>query len=696
MPSATQTGRPMAVTTPLGADVLLLTGFSGQETLSRLFNFYLDLVADSQQTIAFDQLLGQSVTVRVSLQGSTRYFNGLCYRFTQGESDKQVTAYRMELVPKLWLLSKRAQSRIFQQISVPDILQEVLKEVNPEFELQGTFSKRDYCVQYRETDFNFASRLMEEEGIYYYFRHADGSHTMVVANTPAGHADVPEQNPATYKNLEGGEKGAFIHDWGKVQELRAGKYTLWDYCFEKPDSHFEASEEILPEVQVGQASHPLEVGNNGQLEIYDYPGEYAQRFDGVDPGGGDRPSDISNIFTDNQRTASIRMEEEAAAGIVVQGAGNCQQFSAGFKVAVKTLGSSIESASQAEGQYVLTSVLHTARQASIYRSGGGTGFSYHNTFTGIPSGLPYRPPRLTPKPVVHGTQTAVVVGPAGEEIFTDKYGRVKVQFPWDRKGKKDAGSSCWVRVGTLWAGKQWGVIHIPRIGQEVVVAFEEGDMDKPIIVGSIYNAEQMPPYKLPDNKTQSGLKTRSTLKGGAANFNELRFEDKKGSEEVHFHAEKDFNRVVENNDTLKVGSSQADDGSQTIEIWKDRTETVKTGDEKVTIEKGKRDVIVQSDDTHQIKQGNRSVKIDMGNDSLKISMGDRTTKIDLGKSATEAMQSIELKVGQSSITIDQMGVTIKGMMISVEGQVQTQVKGLMTQVNGDAMVKVQGGITMIN
>jgi type VI secretion system secreted protein VgrG len=363
---------------------------------------------------------------------------------------------------------------------------------------------------------------------------------------------------------------------------------------------------------------------------------------------------------------------------------------------------------------VLTGVLHTARQAAIYRPGEGTGFSYHNTFTALPAGLPFRPPRVTPKPVVHGTQTAVVVGPPGEEIFTDKYGRVKVQLPWDRQGKKDAGSSCWVRVATLWAGKQWGVIHIPRIGQEVIVAFEEGDMDKPIIVGSVYNAEQMPPYKLPDHKTQSGLKTRSTLKGGTANFNELRFEDKKGSEEVYFHAEKDFNRVVENNDTLKVGSSQADDGSQTIEVWKDRTETVKTGNEKVTIEKGdrtvtvkqgndrhevsqgKRDVIVQSDDTHQIKQGNRSVKIDMGNDSLQISMGDRTTKIDLGKSATEAMQSIELKVGQSSIKIDQTGVTIKGMLISVEGQIQTQIKGLMTQVNGDAMLQVKGGITMIN
>jgi type VI secretion system secreted protein VgrG len=272
-----------------------------------------------------------------------------------------------------------------------------------------------------------------------------------------------------------------------------------------------------------------------------------------------------------------------------------------------------------------------------------------------------------------------------------------VQFFWDRQGKKNADSSCWVRVGTPWAGKNWGSIHIPRIGQEVIVAFEEGDPDQPIIVGSVYNAEQMPPYDLPANKTQSVLKSRSSPKGGTDDFNELRLEDKKGSEEIYFHAQKNFNRVVENNDTLKVGSNKADDGSQTIEVWKDRTHTVKTGNEKVTIEKGNRDTIVKTgNDTHDVQQGNREVKIGTGNDSLKISAGNRTTKIDAGKSETEAMQSIELKVGQSSIKIDQTGVTIKGMMVQIEGQVQLEAKAPMTTVNGDGMLTLKGGITMIN
>ena len=199
-----------------------------------------------------------------------------------------------------------------------------------------------------------------------------------------------------------------------------------------------------------------------------------------------------------------------------------------------------------------------------YTAGSDTSQIYENTFECIPSALPFKPARTTPRPTVEGTQTAVVVGNAGDEIFTDKYGRVKVQFPWDRKGQKDANSSCWVRVATLWAGKQWGIIHIPRVGQEVMVAFEEGDPDRPIIVGSVYNAANMPPYTLPDNKTQSGYLSRSTLQGTDANFNQLRFEDKKGSEEIYFHAEKDFNRVVENNDTLKIGFDKKDKGNQTI------------------------------------------------------------------------------------------------------------------------------------
>jgi type VI secretion system secreted protein VgrG len=281
---------------------------------------------------------------------------------------------------------------------------------------------------------------------------------------------------------------------------------------------------------------------------------------------------------------------------------------------------------------------------------------------------------------VQGTQTAVVVGPPGEEIFTDKYGRVKVQFHWDREGQNNATSSCWIRVGTPWAGKNWGIIHIPRIGHEVIVDFLEGDPDQPIIVGSVYNADMMPPYALPANKTQSGVISRSTLGGSPANFNQIRFEDLKGSEQVLIHAERNQDIEVEKDETHWVGHDRKKtiDHDETTSIGHDRTETVK------------------NNETITIDQGNRTVTLNMGNDSLTIKMGNQTTKINLGKSETEAMQSIELKVGQSSIKLDQTGVTIKGMTIKVEGQIMTQVKAPMTQVNGDAMLTLKGGITMIN
>jgi type VI secretion system secreted protein VgrG len=245
---------------------------------------------------------------------------------------------------------------------------------------------------------------------------------------------------------------------------------------------------------------------------------------------------------------------------VIEGTSTCRHLAGGHKF-------TLDRHFDANGQYVLTRVEHSASVVGAYTTGEAPAVPYSNSFRCIPVALPFRPARLTPRARVYGTQSATVVGPSGEEIFTDKYGRVKVQFPWDRQGTNDANSSCWVRVGTLWAGQQWGAIHIPRVGQEVIVAFEEGDPDRPIIVGSVYNASMMPPYTLPDNRTQSGIKSRSSLQGSTDNFNELRFEDKKDSELIFFHAEKDFQREVENNDTLKVGFDKKGKGDQTIQVF---------------------------------------------------------------------------------------------------------------------------------
>ena len=307
MPTYSQANRPMGVSTPLGPDVLLLQQFSGSEFLSRLFRFQLEMLAESSTDIAFDQILGQSVTVTLQMpDGSSRHFNGIVNRFSQGQQVPSAmgsaffTRYQAEIVPQLWLLTRKAQSRIFQQVAVPDILKQVLTGLSVDYQLQGTYKPRDYCVQYRETDFDFASRLMEEEGIYYFFTHADGSHKMVVADTPMSHPDVPGATTAIYEVVEGGlRKEDRVHSWEKRQEIRSGKYTLWDQCFELPGQNLEAVKPALASVQVGTVSHTLKVAGNGKLELYDFPGGYAQRFDGITPGGSDRASDIQNIFKDN-------------------------------------------------------------------------------------------------------------------------------------------------------------------------------------------------------------------------------------------------------------------------------------------------------------------------------------------------------------------------------------------------------------
>jgi type VI secretion system secreted protein VgrG len=440
-----------------------------------------------------------------------------------------------------------------------------------------------------------------------------------------------------------------------------------------PGKNLESVKPVLGSVQVGTVTHSLTAGN-GELEIYDYPGGYAQRFDGVSPGGGDRASDVQNIFPDGTRTVGIRMQEETAAAVRLKGESTCRQLVAGGKF---TLTRHFDG----NGAYVLTRVEHLADLGDAYTLGNALA-THLNTFECIPAGLPFRPERTILRPRMDGTQPAVVVGNPGDEIFTDKYGRIKVQFPWDRQGKNNADSSCWIRVATPWAGAQWGIIHIPRVGQEVVVAFEEGDPDRPIVIGSVYNAQEMPPYTLADNKTQSGYLDRSTLKGSSANFNQLRFEDKKGSEEVYFHAEKDFNRVVENNDTLKVGFDKKDQGDQTIQIF--NNQTLQVGDPSAS--DGSQTITIYKDRTATLQTGNETVTIQMGN---------QTTQVSLGSSSTEAMQSITLKVGANSITIDQTGITLQGMMVSVKGDIQTQVQGTMVQVNGDAMTTIKGGIMMI-
>ena len=714
MAEYTQLNRFISVTTPLGPDALLLVGFSGQEAISQLFHFQLDLMAEKTRQIQFDQLLGQKVSIEIIPHQSPTplYLSGICSRVSQGERDATFTAYRMDVVPQFWRLTLSAQSRIFQQMTVLDILKEVLKDLDVVYEIDGDFHPRDYCVQYRETDFNFASRLMEEEGIYYFFQHTADGDQMVVANIPDSHRDVPVQSTIIYEDVMGGERAgeeARIYDWEKSQELRAGKVTLWDHSFELPHKHLEAEKNIQPSVQVGTVTHQLQVGGNDKFEIYDFQGEYAQRFDGVTPGGGDRAGDLQKIFEDNRRTTGIRMQEEALPSIQIQGASSCRNLLSGHKFRVQGLDLQFDG----NGEYVLTSVQHSAHFSGDFRSGQGGEDVYNNSFTCIPAELPFRPQRTTPKPFVQGTQTAIVVGPDGQEIFTDKYGRVKVQFHWDRDGTWDGGSSCWVRVGHAWAGKRWGSMFIPRIGQEVIVAFQEGDPDQPIIIGSVYNAEQMPAYlgdgpdpNHPHNPNLSGIKTNTTLDGDG--FNELRFDDTKDLEQVFIHAERNMDTRVKldsmerviNDRHLIVGQEQ--DGQKMgeqrelvhldkhLNIKRHHTEKIEGnmfltvgkgeesgGNQDIVIEKDKKELIEQNSHLH-VKSG-RMEKID-GSQSLTVGV-DQEEKIG-SKHTVDAGQEIHLKAGMKVVMEAGMELTIKaaGGFIKIDPSGVT-VQGTLVRIN---------------
>ncbi|HEY1379098.1 MAG TPA: type VI secretion system tip protein TssI/VgrG, partial [Gemmataceae bacterium] len=569
MSAVATAARPIAVTTildtPSGPPTFIPRAFEAREAISQLFHAVLDVVVDRRAKFTFDQLLGSPVVVDLadSQFRNTRFFHGLCRQVRQRGGDATFDYYAFDLVPQAWLLTKRTQSRIFQQTTVPDILRKVLGGLDPapSVELSG-FQPRDYCVQYQEPDWDFACRLMEEEGIFYYFRHGAAGHKLVIGNSPGSHKDVPFNQQITLRASSSPAAGEdAITDFDKAQRVVSGRVTLWDHSFELPHKHLEAERKILPKVAVGRATHQLQYGDNWRWEIYTYPGGYADRFDGVTPGGGDRSADLRKIFEDNQRTADIRMEQEAATAVEVRGASTCRQLTPGCTFTLVTPpGDTVAAGLKADGAYVVTSVSHSAASPAGQRSGTTEPFRYRNTFTAIPTGLPYRPPRVTPRPRVPGSQTAVVVGPKGQEIFTDKYGRVKVQFHWDREGKYDGGSSCWVRVATSWAGRRWGTTHVPRIGQEVVVDFLEGDPDRPIIVGSVYNADQMPPYlgDGPDGRHQndpkvSGVKSNSTPDGKG--YNELRFDDTKGKEQVFLHAQGSHDLRVNASSMTSVGGS---------------------------------------------------------------------------------------------------------------------------------------------
>jgi type VI secretion system secreted protein VgrG len=479
----------VSVSTPLGGEPFVVEGFHGDEATSRLFSFTLDFAVARGRDIPFDGLLGQEITVTVTQGSMVRHFNGFVSRFSAGKLDTRAH-YSLDFGPKAWLLTRRRTSRVFEQQSVPQIVAGILRSVPGlafDLRLAGAYPARNYVVQRNETDFDFISRLLEDEGIYYYFVHGPAGHVMVLADSPAGGGEIPGVHVYRTPALLPPPPGS-VTSWEKSQEIRSGLVTLWDHNVQVPAESFEAQAAIQPTVTAGAVEHHLTAGGASALEQFDFPGGYAQRFDGIDPAGGEQPDELAKIQPEGNRLAAVRVQEEAAQALVIHGGSSAPDLAAG---SLFTLGGLM---AQFNGKYFVTGVTH-----KYTPSGGGGAGGYRNEFTCIPSGLPYRPPRSTPKPMLPGLETAIVIAPPGEEIFTDKYARVKVKFPWLPSEPAPGGgsSSCWVRVASPWAGAGTGAgsgpLIVPRVGWEVLVAFEGGDPDLPIIVGSVYNADHPPP-----------------------------------------------------------------------------------------------------------------------------------------------------------------------------------------------------------
>lgn len=600
------------VDTPDDPSGLRFARLSGFDAISDCFEFTVTLQSADFNVKSAD-LLGTPVTVRAGDEDDVRFFHGLVDKFRFAGLKDGWGHYELTLRPALWFLSKRTDNRIFQSKSAVEIIEEILAEQSGlvfETRLNKTYDLRDYCVQYGESDLVFVQRLMEHEGIYYFHEFDDGEHKLILVDDIATLAPVANwdeiefENDVTAKN----DDPQFIHDWDRVDTVVPGTFVHTDYDFVKPSADLMAMDEF----PVGH--------EQDDKEQYSYPGTYTEHKIGSD-------------------LASVRLEEglSPAQRIIAQSTARMPWSGSRFAL--------IKYPRDAENvEYCILRIdyeLVSSAYSSFITRDVDPGFSA--TYRLMPGDIQFRPPRRTPKPVMKGPQTAVVVGPSGEEIHTDEYSRVKVQFHWDRLGGNDENSSCWVRVSSVWAGSGWGFIQIPRIGQEVIVDFLEGDPDQPIITGRVYNAEQMPPYGLPDNATQSGWKSNSSLGGGG--WNELRFEDKAGSEEVYFQAQKDHNELVKNNETrlIQHDMSERVDNNSTQSIGVDRDEDV--GNNKTTQVGVNRTVSIGNNDTETVGV-DRSLSV---GSNETISIGSNSTET-IGSNHSQtvgAMQTILVGAGRT-------------------------------------------------
>jgi type VI secretion system secreted protein VgrG len=660
-----QSERLMQFSSSLGKDVLLIESCEGVEAISRLFEFHVELLAETGTAIAPKAIVGTKVTVSINLndaQGS-RYVNGLVAAFEQASGDSEFDVYRAHIVPSLWQLTLSSNCRTFQDLTVMDIVKKVISVYGLTISDQTThpFQSLDYCTQYAESDFDFVSRILEQHGVFYWFEHSDSDNKVVFADARDAYPECAISSTVSYSPQGAGQEGAYgatISEFNAMASMIPGKHTWYDYDYRtyggrKPDTKSSAS--------------PF--GNNA-YERYLYPaGE--QGYVKLTDKKQSTP-DHASLFLASQATATD------AAGETYHGVANARSFCAGYTFTMKD-----HPRSGWNRKYLLTEIVHHASQSPSYRSSTDSDGGYSNRFSAIVSDIVYKTPTTTPKPRIYGPQTAMVVVPSGEEQYIDKLGRVCVHFFWDRDGKSGVDNT-WVRVGQPWAGSGWGTFFWPRVNDEVIIQFIDGDPDSPVIVGSVYNGVNVPKYELPEHGTRTGIYTRSSKNGSAQNANELRFEDKKGSEQIFLNAEMDMDHRVENDHRRFVGGKDSliVKGAQYDEIDGDRHSNMKANLVEKVAEKA--DLDVGTDLNEKVGQ----------NYSLKIGQN-HAEKV--GQNYTlDAGMDIYLKAGMNVIIESGMNLCLKGAggFITI-GPAGVAISGTMVMINsgGAAVPGTPGQLT---
>lgn len=625
--------------------------FSGHEGISSLFEFHVELAGPD---IDLREIIGKTACLTIDGVDQPRHVHGIISHVEYGGHSRRYTLYELTLVPPLWRLLHRVDCRVFQHETTEQVLTKVFKEagLDPKsfrFDLKSGYGARNYCIQYRESDFAFVSRLMEEDGIFYFFEHTEEGTTLIIADHPGAHKSIPG-NPLVMFNEGSQVRGQEHVTHIRLSEsIRPGKISLRDFNFHKPEQEMEVN---------------ADAENDVDLEVYDYPGEFQ------DPAG-ESPHQGKSM-------AKIRLEAHQAGKRQASGGSDCMRLMPGYTFALAGHGRA-----EVNGEYLLTRVMHHGSQPQVLDEDGQGAFHYGNDFACIPKDTPYRPPRHTPRPVVRGIQSATVVGAGSEEVHTDEHGRVMVQFHWDRKGEHNEKSSCWVRVSQLWAGNGWGAMFIPRVGHEVLVDFIEGDPDRPIITGRVYHAKNALPYPLPDEKTKTTIKSNSSLGGGG--FNELRFEDKKGSEEVFLHAQKDWNTTILNNHTESVGANRSSTigSNESITVGASRTSTI-SASETINVGAG-RTLSVGANDATSVG-GVHTVSIVQPPSPPPPPAGGGIIGAALAALAGAAAAAIgptgsEMRDKFYSVTTGQATITMEGPNVFIEAAGEIVIKGKMIHLN---------------